>query len=113
MQPLFLLKYCTKIILAFLYRYNAAVGDDEKKRNRFTSETMLVLASILHLGRSGLPAKKITPDDGDRIALCLKVLAEQSPAVVEIFDRWVEIRGFLRNSLLLFHHQSSCLICIY
>ena len=87
MQPLFLLKYCTKIILAFLYRYNAAVGDDEKKRNRFTSETMLVLASILHLGRSGLPAKKITPDDGDRIALCLKVLAEQSPAVVEIFDR--------------------------
>ena len=68
-------------------RYNAAVGDDEKKRNRFTSETMLVLASILHLGRSGLPAKKITPDDGDRIALCLKVLAEQSPAVVEIFDR--------------------------
>ena len=51
---------------------------------------MLVLASILHLGRSGLPAKKITPDDGDRIALCLKVLAEQSPAVVEIFDRSVE-----------------------
>jgi len=68
-------------------RYNAAVGNDEKKRNRFTSETMLVLASILHLGRSGLPAKKITPDDGDRIALCLKVLAEQSPAVVDIFDR--------------------------
>ena len=54
---------------------------------------MLVLASILHLGRSGLPAKKITPDDGDRIALCLKVLAEQSPAVVEIFDRLVEIHN--------------------
>ena len=78
-------------------RYNAAVGDDEKKRNRFTSETMLVLASILHLGRSGLPAKKITPDDGDRIALCLKVLAEQSPAVVEIFDR--ECRMSLQSML--------------
>ena len=81
-------------ILPFIFRYNAAVGNDEKKRNRFTSETMLVLASILHLGRSGLPAKKITPDDGDRIALCLKVLAEQSPAVVDIFDRRVERRIF-------------------
>ena len=78
-------------------RYNAAVGDDEKKRNRFTSETMLVLASVLHLGRSGLPAKKITPDDGDRIALCLKVLAEQSPTVVEIFDRYCLLRIWLQS----------------
>ena len=47
---------------------------------------MLVLSSILHLGKSGLPAKPITEDDFDRIAACLKVLAEQSgetAAVVE------------------------------
>ena len=83
-----------------LFRYNAAVGDDEKKRNRFTSETMLVLASVLHLGRSGLPAKKITPDDGDRIALCLKVLAEQSPTVVEIFDRYCLLISYITGGVL-------------
>ena len=39
---------------------------------------MLVLSSILHLGRSGLPAKPITEDDFDRISTCLKILAEQN-----------------------------------
>ena len=38
---------------------------------------MLVLSSILHLGRSGLPAKPITEDDFDRIVTCLKILSEQ------------------------------------
>ena len=38
---------------------------------------MLVLSSVLHLGRSGLPTKPITEDDFDRIATCLKVLSEQ------------------------------------
>ena len=37
---------------------------------------MLVLSSILHLGRSGLPAKPITEDDFDRIVTCLKILSE-------------------------------------
>jgi len=49
-----------------------------KKINRFTAETMLVLSSILHLGRSGLPAKAITEDDFDRIATCLKILSEHN-----------------------------------
>ena len=38
---------------------------------------MLVLSSILHLGRSGLPSKPITEDDFDRIVTCLKILSEQ------------------------------------
>ena len=50
----------------------AAADSDGKKRQRFDAECMLVLASILHLGRSGLPAKPITEDDADRIALCIK-----------------------------------------
>jgi len=37
---------------------------------------MLVLSSILHLGRSGLTAKPITEDDFDRIVTCLKILSE-------------------------------------
>ena len=39
---------------------------------------MLVLSSVLHLGRSGLPTKPITEDDFDRIVTCLKILSEQS-----------------------------------
>ena len=49
---------------------------------------MLVLASVLHLGRSGLPTKAITNDDSDRIALCLKVLAESGPEnMKDIFNK--------------------------
>ena len=44
-----------------------------RKLHRFQAETMLVLASIMHLGKSGLPTKPMTEDDGDRVALCLKV----------------------------------------
>ncbi len=53
-------------------RYSAAV-QDEKKQNRFNAECMLVMTSILHLGVSGLPEKKMTKDDADRLNLCLKV----------------------------------------
>ena len=72
---------------------------------------MLILASVLHLGQSGLvckyfyifliinftkkkfyfflqPTKAITNDDADRISLCLKVLAESCPENIrEIFNQ--------------------------
>ena len=57
-------------------RFADAVATEAKgqiKANRFIGESMLVLASVLHLGRSGLPSKAITNDDADRIALNLKV----------------------------------------
>ena len=57
-------------------RFAEAVASEAKgqiKANRFIGESMLVLASVLHLGRSGLPTKAITNDDADRIALNLKV----------------------------------------
>ena len=44
-------------------------------------------------GKSGLPTKPITDDDADRIALCIKVLSEQSPTISEVFD--VECRTAL------------------
>lgn len=53
---------------------------DAAKANRFLGESMLISASVLHLGQSGLPAKAISNDDADRIALCLKVLAESGGA---------------------------------
>ncbi|CAC5404660.1 COPB1 [Mytilus coruscus] len=47
---------------------------------------MLIMASIIHFGKSGLPTKPMTDDDVDRIATCLRVLAEKSPLMNEIFN---------------------------
>ena len=64
---------------------------------------MLIIASILHFGRSGLCKKvgslvlsgalcisstslqPITEDDMERLFVCLRVLSEQSPLLAEVF----------------------------
>nr|CAD7573446.1 unnamed protein product [Timema californicum] len=66
-------------------RYGALVADP-KKHNRFCAEAMFVMASILHLGKSGLPAKAMTNDDADKLYLCLRVLSDKSPVIVNIFN---------------------------
>ena len=83
----------TKLSLHFT---EAVLNSDPKgqiKANRFLGEAMLVLASVLHLGQSGLPTKAITNDDADRISLCLKVLAEASPDNIKgkwtQFGQWI------------------------
>lgn len=43
------------------------------KQNSFCAEVMLVISSIVHLGKSGLPQKSMTEDDYDRMMLCLQV----------------------------------------
>lgn len=48
---------------------------------------MLIMATVLHLGKSSLPKKPITDDDVDRISLCLKVLSECSPLMDDIFNK--------------------------
>ncbi|XP_022295702.2 coatomer subunit beta-like [Crassostrea virginica] len=60
---------------------------DVKRQNSLVAESMLIMAAIIHLGKSGLPTKPITDDDVDRIATCLKVLAEKTPLMGEIFNR--------------------------
>lgn len=71
----------TKLALRF-----SGVCKDSRKQNSFTAQCMLILSSVLHLGRSGLPTKAITDDDEDRISLCLKVLSESLPLMTEIFN---------------------------
>ncbi|KAL0272803.1 UNVERIFIED_CONTAM: hypothetical protein PYX00_005639 [Menopon gallinae] len=66
-------------------RYNSIVRD-KAKQNRFTAEAMLIMSSILHLGKSGLPSKAMTNDDADRLFLCLRVLSDTTPEVVTIFN---------------------------
>ncbi|XP_058057120.1 coatomer subunit beta [Anopheles bellator] len=70
----------TKLALKFL-----KLEPNEKKQNRVCTCAMLVMSSILHLGKSGLPAKAITNDDIDRVYLCLKTLSLRTPEIVNIF----------------------------
>ncbi|CAH1800034.1 unnamed protein product [Owenia fusiformis] len=72
----------TKLSLKF-----QQIVDNKKKQNSFNAEAMLILSTVLHFGKSGLPTKPITEDDVDRIALCLKVLSEHSDLMLDIFNR--------------------------
>lgn len=63
----------------------------------FVAEAMLIMATVLHLGKSSLPKKPITDDDVERISLCLKVLAESSPLMSDIFNK--ECRRSLSHML--------------
>jgi coatomer subunit beta len=51
---------------------------DPSSCNAFVAEAMLIMASILHFGRSSLPKKPITDDDVERICTCLRVLSERN-----------------------------------
>ncbi|KAG8438436.1 hypothetical protein GDO86_008931 [Hymenochirus boettgeri] len=82
----------TKIALRYV-----ALVQDQRKQNSFVAEAMLLMATILHLGKSSLPKKPITDDDVDRISLCLKVLSECSPLMKEIFNK--ECRQSLSHML--------------
>uniref|UniRef100_A0A8D2L6K7 Coatomer subunit beta n=1 Tax=Varanus komodoensis TaxID=61221 RepID=A0A8D2L6K7_VARKO len=82
----------TKIALRYV-----ALVQEKKKQNSFVAEAMLLMATILHLGKSSLPKKPITDDDVDRISLCLKVLSECSPLMNDIFNK--ECRQSLSHML--------------
>ncbi|KAL7992159.1 hypothetical protein Chor_016415 [Crotalus horridus] len=82
----------TKIALRYV-----TLVQEKKKQNSFVAEAMLLMASILHLGKSSLPKKPITDDDVDRISLCLKVLSECSPLMNDIFNK--ECRQSLSHML--------------
>lgn len=72
----------TKLALKYV-----TLTPEPKKQNAFLAESMLIMATIIHLGKSGLPTKPITDDDVDRIATCLRVLSEQSPLMDDIFNK--------------------------
>ncbi|CAH0553104.1 unnamed protein product [Brassicogethes aeneus] len=59
--------------------------NEHLKANRFDAEIMLIMAGIIHLGKSGLPTKPITNDDKDHILFCLRVISDRSPTIIEVF----------------------------
>jgi len=69
-----------KLALKFL-----DANQDDKQVNILFAESMLMLASIIHYGKSGMPEKPITEDDLDRLSIHVRVLAERNPVTRNIF----------------------------
>lgn len=78
----------TKIALRY-----ATAERNTAHQNLFVGKCMLIMASCLHLGQSGLSKTPISDDDADRIATCIRILAESTPVMNEIFG------GECRNAL--------------
>lgn len=66
-------------------RYARLVEGNVTKQNRFIGEVMLIMASILHFGKSGLPKKAINEDDTDSINVCLRVVSERTAFIYNLF----------------------------
>ncbi len=60
----------TKLVLRF-----GKLQPASKKANAFRSEAMLILTSIIRVGKSEFPASQIDEDSHERISHCLKVLS--------------------------------------
>ena len=73
---------------------------DPKIFNAFVAESMLVLSSILHLGKSKVPFadsdSSINEDDFERVALCLLVLSQMNQTSPELEQLMHQI--FVRES---------------
>lgn len=85
----------TLVKLAF--RYNS-LESNSSKQNAFGAEVMLLISSIVHLGKSGLPQKSMTEDDYDRMMLCLQVVSERTPSLASVFTE--QCRSALSRMLL-------------
>uniref|UniRef100_A0A1A9WVA6 Coatomer subunit beta n=1 Tax=Glossina brevipalpis TaxID=37001 RepID=A0A1A9WVA6_9MUSC len=73
----------TKLALRY-----ADLEDNPRAQNRLTTRVMLIMSSILHLGRSGFPSKPIANDDTDRIFICLRTLSQRTKDAVQVFERY-------------------------
>ncbi|XP_065827598.1 coatomer subunit beta-like [Oscarella lobularis] len=72
----------TKLALRFL-----SLVPDPAKQNAFCGESMLIVSSMIHLGKSGLPKQPIADDDLDQLMLCIRVMCDRSPFMIEVFNR--------------------------
>lgn len=90
----------TKLSLRFI-----SLITDPQHQNSFIAEAMLIMTTIIRLGKSDLAKKNITDDDLDRVAFCLKVLSDRSPLMIEIFN--VDCRKTLAAMLLARHQEEQ------
>eukprot|EP01134_Creolimax_fragrantissima_P005786 CFRG5786T1 len=73
------------------------VDKNVERNNKYSAQCMLIMASIMHLGKSGLPAQAIGFDTYERVSVCFRCLAEPTPSTSEIFT--VECRRALKELL--------------
>lgn len=67
-------------------KYSRLVDGNLVKQNRFYAESMLIITSVLHFGKSGLPKKSINEDDNDSLNVCLRVLSERNAYALNLFN---------------------------
>lgn len=70
----------TKLALRYCH-----LVEQPAKHHRLRAECMLVASSVLRLGRSPLPEKTISQDDAERCQLAVRVLAEKSPMLDDMY----------------------------
>ncbi|PIC12614.1 hypothetical protein B9Z55_028279 [Caenorhabditis nigoni] len=58
-------------------------GAGSERSNRFRAECMLILASIIHLAKSGLISHQVNEDDLDRMGAVIKIIAQGIPGLDE------------------------------
>ncbi|XP_022103946.1 coatomer subunit beta-like [Acanthaster planci] len=83
----------TKLALRFI-----ELNKNPKQQNSFLAEAMLIMATVIHLGKSGLAKNNITDDDLDRIAMCLRVVADRHSLMSDVFTR--DCRNSLQTLIL-------------
>merc|ERR1739848_449147 len=83
----------------------AASETNISHQNLFVAKCMLIMAGCLHLGQSGIPKQPISHDDSDRIATCIRILADSTPVMNEIFGG--ECRRALQKLLALKNTQKG------
>eukprot|EP00052_Salpingoeca_macrocollata_P004957 m.44591 g.44591 ORF g.44591 m.44591 type:complete len:945 (-) comp14570_c0_seq1:29-2863(-) len=66
-------------------RFSSSSTATPQQKNSIKGQAMLVMASMLHLGRSTIPSPPIDNNSYDRIMVCLRVLAEPSEETTQIF----------------------------
>ncbi|KAL3116189.1 hypothetical protein niasHT_002313 [Heterodera trifolii] len=65
--------------------------------NKLASGALLLIASIIHLGKSGMCKQPITEDDLDRLSTTVRLIVDQWPEAVDVFLR--ECRASLESML--------------
>ncbi|KAH7727282.1 coatomer subunit beta-2 [Aphelenchoides avenae] len=71
----------TKLVLRF-----ADINKGVPARvNKLAGEALLVAASIIHLGKSGLTKTPITEDDLDRLSTTIRLIVDQWPEASDVF----------------------------
>lgn len=87
-------------------RYTSRL-QDPAMQNSFCTEAMLIIASILHLGKSGLPCKVLSNDDHERMLFCIRVLSERCTPIVKIFTN--DCRSALASMLTAKQNEENTL----